>query len=205
MYAHVSHRGALLPAASRLDPDANRRLLEWIASNCTDLDQRITVMPNRNAPLDGNAVLKRFSSAGTVEIARNHPRSPGGPVLSAWPTLDDLAVAIGATPKDQTVICLEWSESYQGWASAVGAYNAATDEIEPSIDDELIGDFKFVLQWDSEIFGGAKRGHGREIIQPTIKKLKNAGLSELFVASYAVGLGASASIAENLRKHYREV
>lgn len=85
-----------------------------------------------------------------------------------------MAQAIQATPRDQTLICLEWSESFEGWASAVGAYNAATDEIETALDDELVKDFEYLLMWDTEILGGAKRGRGRDRIHPTIRGLKDA-------------------------------
>lgn len=135
----------------------------------------------------------------------DRPHSPGGPVLSAWPTVSDMAQAIQATPRDQTLICLEWSESFEGWASAVGAYNAATDEIETALDDELVKDFEYLLMWDTEILGGAKRGRGRDRIHPTIRGLKDAGLSEQFVATFALGLGASSGVAEHLVLHYREV
>lgn len=205
MHAHVTHRGALLPAGARDDSDANGRLIDWINSNCVDLGQRLTIIPRRNTPLNANPTLQRFSSRGVVDIARNRPHSPGGPVLSAWPTISDMAQAIQATPRDQTLVCLEWSESFEGWASAVGAYNAATDEIEAALDDELVKDFEYLLMWDTEILGGTKRGRGRERIHPTIRGLKDAGLSEQFVATFALGLGASSGVAEHLLLHYREV
>ena len=205
MYAHVSHRGALLPAAAMHDEDACARLVGWINANCDNLAHRLTILPTKNAPTDSNAVLERFAEGGTVASYHSSPHSAGGPVLAAWPNIKDMGRAIHATPRDQVLVCLEWAESYEGWASAVGAYNAATDRVQAPISDELTSDFKYLLMWDTEIGQGPKRGRGRGRIHPTIRKLRDAGLSEEFVVTYALGLGLSGDMAVDLGAHFREV
>lgn len=206
MHADVTHRGALLPKSVMTDDAACNRLVNWIRDNCGDLAHRLTLLPQTTTPLTGNSVLRRFARTGSrVESYRSHGHSEGGPLLAAWPTPEDMARAISAVPRDQVVICLEWSESFEGWASAVGAYNAEIDQIQPPLEDDLAGEFEYLLMWDSEILEGAKRGRGRDRIHPTIRTLKDAGLSEQFVMTYALALGASGNVAEHIAKHYREV
>lgn len=206
MLAQVTHTGALLPIAAKNDDDACLRLVAWIKHNCDGLGQRLTVLPRRDVPLNNHLVVKRFASRGDVGITRSSPHSAGGPVLAVWPGLKDLGAAISATPIGQTLICLEWSdtESCAGWASAVGAYDAATDTIVPPLDPELVHEFKYLLMWDAEIGGGAKSGKGRERLHEPLAAMKNAGLNQQFVMTYAMGLGLSASAARDLGLHYRE-
>ncbi|WP_156525479.1 hypothetical protein [Gordonia sp. 852002-50816_SCH5313054-c] len=202
MHAHVSHRGAILSAEAMHDGPAIDRLTAWIKENCTNTGQRLTILPRRDTPTDNHPFVRRCVRQGDVGILRNRPHSRGGPVFAIWPSIEHMAHAVAATPSDQVLVCLEWSESFAGWASAVGAYDAAADSVVPALDSEVVSDFEYLLMWDTEIFEGAKRGWGRERIHPTLRKLKTAGLDEQFVMTYALGLGASANLARHLAKHY---
>ncbi|WP_212808074.1 MULTISPECIES: hypothetical protein [unclassified Mycolicibacterium] len=205
MHAYIAHRGAWLPSEFMDDDDANRRLAIWIKENIGDDEYRNRVI---FTPLKSN---ETSSPKVLAALARNAPnvasRNPGphrhGLVVAAWPREPQLQECVGRA-KDQTLIVFQWGDylSFDGWATAVQAFNAGTGEPTPPLDEELDEEFRSLLMSSRELSSGAQRGRERHIPQSSMAVFKSAGLDEDFVVTYCIALGYLGD-TKNIRNHYR--
>ncbi len=208
MHAYVKHTGAWMPWDVMYDDEASARLRSWLKENVDgeQLSNRVIITPQKS----GNAV---DSPAILGRLARNAPwygsRNPGPPrhglVVSAWPREPELQLCISRA-HDATLVVFQWGNHlrFDGWATAVGAFNAATGEPTPSLDKELDDEFRFMLMYNRELGESAKRGAQRQVPQSSMATFKQAGLSEDFVVTYCIGLGFSGD-HRDIRKHYQAV
>ncbi|MFL0239281.1 hypothetical protein [Mycobacterium sp. SMC-17] len=205
MHAHIAHRGAWLPWESMYDDDAGHRLATWIDDNVGDDEYRKREI---FTPLKSN---ETSSPKVLAAMARNAPnvasRSPGprrnGLVVAAWPREPQLQDCVSRA-KDNTLIVFQWGDhlSFEGWATAVQAFNAGTGEPTPPLDEELDEEFRFLLMSSRELSSGAQRGRERHIPQASMAVFKSAGLDEDFVVTYCIALGYLGD-TKNIRDHYR--
>jgi len=204
MHAHIAHRGAWLPSEFKLDDDANRRLAMWIKENIGEDEyrKRVIFTPSTRDEISSPKVL--------AALARNAPRigsrNPGaynhGLVVAAWPRESELQESVGRA-KDQTLIVFPWGNlCFDGWATAVGAYNAGTGEPTAPLAEELDDEFHGLLFTDRELSSGALRGRDRHIPQASMRIFQKAGLDEDFVVTYCLALGYLGD-HKNIRNHYR--
>lgn len=85
----------------------------------------------------------------------------------------------------------------------MGAFDARTGEYVPPLNSELDGEFKHLLMYASDLYGGAKKGPRAKMIQTYLRRLKAAELDEQFVVTYAMAHGLSRTAAKHLRSHYQ--
>lgn len=206
MQAYVSHTGAWLPWDAMYDDEAGERLAQWIDDNVGDdeFNNRVVMTPQKT----GNAI---DSPPILAALARNAPwvsaRSPGPPqhglFVAAWPLEANLQHGIERA-HDATLIVFPWGDrlGFDGWAAAVGAFNAATGESTQPLAGELDKEFRGLLLYSNELGQSAQRGEQRRMLQTSMSVFKTAGLSEDFVVTYCLGLGYRGN-HQNIRNHYR--
>lgn len=207
MHAQIRHSGAWLPWS--MDPDepgAERSVGNLAARLSLDpqVNERIGLFPNGHTLRDASRVVKELAGPRRFLSRSYSGGRPKGPVVAVYPTAEGLADAVGYAT-DRLLVVLEWGSTpeLEGWATAVGAYNAQTDSETAPLDPELHDEFSSMLMWDREIGEGAQRGRNRERVQSHLRVLKAAGLSEDFVIGYALALGLSDHSFPKLRAHYQ--
>lgn len=207
MQAYVKHVGAYMPWESMYDDAAGERLREWIRANVSkgDLQRRAVIAHQKGDGVGGHPkILADLARNAPLHSGRSRGSANHGLVIAAWPREPELQLCISRA-HDNTLILFQWgdSPSFAGWATAVGAFNAATGEPTPHLDSELDEEFRCMLMYDREIREGAKMGPQRQIPQSSMSIFKEAGLDEDFVVTYCLGLGYRGD-HQQIRYHYRE-
>jgi hypothetical protein len=207
MHAQIRHSGAWLPWSMDPDePDAERAVGNLAARLRLDpqVNERIGLFPNGHTLRDASGVVEAIAGPHRFLSRSYSGGRPKGPVVAVYPTAEGLADAVGYAA-DRLLVVLEWGSTpeLEGWATAVGAYNAQTDAETAPLHPELHDEFSSMLMWDREISEGAQRGRNRERVQSHLRVLKAAGLSEDFVIGYALALGLSDHSFPKLRAHYQ--
>lgn len=209
------HSGAWLPPSAWEDQDAWDRLLHWIDEHCENVDLRLVVTPRLDDQLEHPDGLRTIAHHAIRQNA--HGDGPGrkwrpgeGPVVVVWPrepTVKKWVQAVAGLSR-QSIILLEQSvpgfPSFRGWATAVGAFNAATDEYEqPS--PELSGQLDEILaRYENELAGSpASRAYGvsHDLLRQKLQAVRAGGYDEGFFVTYAIALGYPGDL-KLLRRHY---
>nr|WP_143547000.1 hypothetical protein [Rhodococcus sp. 06-418-1B] len=113
------------------------------------------------------------------EAGKPRVRLPGGSVQIA--------------PINLPLIVYDWgSDSNDGWASAVQAFDAWTEATVEPLDRDLHREIELLLHHTRELHGGARKGRDRYFPQRNFRTLKLAGLHEEFVVTYCIALGFGA-------------
>lgn len=187
-----------------LSRPAERSMGAWVSAHCEDLPQRVTLMPAADTPRDRTPFLEAFTANGKVFSHRSYRGGARGPVLAAWPGVTQLERAVQIVPTHQVLIVYDWgSNSNEGWATAVQAFDARTETTVAPLDFDLHGEFELLLRHTRELHGGAVNGRDRHIPQRSLRTLKSAGLDEDFVVTYCIALGFGDHGVKRLREHYR--
>lgn len=207
MHAQIRHSGAWLPWIMDPDgPDAERAVSNLASRLRLDpqVDERIGLFPNGHTLRDASGVVKAIAGPHRFLSRSYSGGRPKGPVVAVYPTVEGLTDAVGYAT-DRLLVVLEWGSTpeLEGWATAVGAYNAQTDSEEAPLDPELHDEFSSMLMSEREIGEGAQRGRNRERVQSHLRVLKLEGLSEDFVVGYALALGLHDHYLPKLRAHYQ--
>jgi hypothetical protein len=211
------HTGAWLPVWGWGDDEAWQRLIDWINDTCQKAGGRLIVTPALGQ-LNGPEGLKKIANGAARQDANGQgPGSdwqPGdGPIVVVWPrerTLQRCVQKVAGLP-EQSIIVLEQAatddaQSFQGWASAVGAYNAADDQYESSGSDprdQLDG----ILTWyENELSlrpASASSAYptSAPMLRQKLQAVRAGGYDEDFVISYAIALGYQGDL-KRLRQHY---
>ena len=96
------------------------------------------------------------------------------------------------------------AQSFQGWASAVGAFNAETGQYEhsyPDLDEQLDA---ILISHENELaLAPISRAYATSaaILREKLQAVSAGGYDEDFVATYAIALGYQGDL-ERLRRHY---
>lgn len=188
------------------DSDAGDRLRGWIRENvdADHLTKRVVITPQKSGnAIDDPPILAALARNAPWHGSRNPGPSRHGLVVSAWPLEPTLQLCISRA-HNSTLVVFQWGNRLQldGWATAVRAFNAATGEPTPALDEELDKEFRYLLMYSSELGQGAQKGEQRHIPQASMSTFKRAGLSENFVVTYCIGLGYSGD-HRNIRNHYQ--
>lgn len=205
MHAHIAHRGAWLPSEFAHDDAANQRLVTWIKDNVSadEIKNREVVTPRKSDEISSPKVLASLARGAYRSGSRDHAVYRHGLVVSAWPREPQLQECVGRA-RDHTLVVFPHGDSlsFEGWATAVGAFNAGTGEATEPLDEELDDEFHGLLYTDRELSSGALRGRERLIPQASMTMFKSAGLDEDFVVTYCIALGYLGD-HKNIRNHYR--
>jgi hypothetical protein len=111
-------------ASSATDPTAAQRAVNWVLEQLTAGQQVMIVFPGRqNAEYD--PVLRRLADHRDVVSATrrtlHREQWRGGPVISAWPTAEDLA-ELADHPRVTALCVVPWAEEeVAAWVNAVNA------------------------------------------------------------------------------------
>lgn len=201
----MNHRGAYLPWKYRNDDDAGRRLATWIDDNVGDDEyrKREIFVPLKSSDISSPKVLATMARNAPIVASRSAGAYRHGLVVAAWPREPHLQECVSRA-KGHTLIVIPHGDhlSFEGWATAVGAYNAGTGETTAPLDKELDEEFHDLLFTDRELSSGALRGRERLIPQASMTVFKSAGLDEDFVVTYCLALGYLGD-PTNIRNHYR--
>jgi hypothetical protein len=206
MHAYVKHSGAWMPWDVMYDDAANKRILGWVREN-VDREQvrkRVIITPQKSGNfIDSPPALAALARGAPWHTGRNPGTSQHGLVVAAWPMEPELRLCISRA-HDATLVVFPWGPriNFEGWATAVGAFNAETGESMTPLDEELDEEFRTMLMYSSELGQGGKRGEQRHIPQSSMTVFKQAGLSEDFVVTYCICLGYQGD-HQNIRNHYR--
>jgi hypothetical protein len=211
----VMHFGAWLPVWAWADDHAWDRLIEWADDNCDNFADRLIVTPRLGNQLESPQGLKKITQGKARINSQQASTWVGGgrPVVFVWPeerTVQKLVCNVAGLP-NQSIILLEQAHdgfpSFQGWADAVGAFNADTGENEhtnPDLDEQL----GQIFTWYENELGmspaSAKSAYGSsaEALQEKLKELRASGYDEDYIVSYAIALGYPHDL-KRLRKHYQ--
>jgi hypothetical protein len=218
LYA-VMYSGAWLPRSAWKDPDAWERLINWINENCEYLDLRLIVTPRLDNQLDNPQGLRRIAHHALRQGERSQDLginwlAGDGPIFIVWPKertvkkwVQQLAGLSG-----QSIILLEQERSddrfprFHGWATAIGAFNAATGKNEqpiPELDEQLDTIF---TQYENELalpqlYASRAYPNSAPILQKKLQALHADGYDDDFIVTYAIALGYQGDL-KRLRLHY---
>jgi hypothetical protein len=139
------HSGAWLPPSAWEDDNAWDRLFRWIEQHCEYFELRLIVTPRLNDQLNNPDGLRKLAHGALRQNARGDGtrswRAGDGPIIVVWPrerTAKKWAQAVAGL-NGQSIILLEQSRprfpTFRGWATAVGAFNAAKDNYEQPINE----------------------------------------------------------------------
>lgn len=209
------HSGAWLPPSAWTDGAAWDRLLDWMQDHLRETyDLRLIVTPQLQDRLGHPNGLRILTDDAERQNARGDGTTswrPGdGPVVIVWPqepTVQKWARAVAGLNKQRLILLeqgLPGFRTFQGWAVAVGAFNAATGEHEQQI-PELDGQLDELFTWYENELAGAPSattyGPTHELLRGKLKAVAALGHDEDFIVSYAIGLGYTGNL-QRLRQHY---
>jgi len=214
----VGYSGAWLPPSAWSDGEAWDRLIDWMHNYCENFDLRLIVTPNLD-PLSGPDGLRRI--ADKAERQNEHGQGPGrnwqvgdGPIVIVWPkekTVQKWVRDVGGLAR-QSIILLEREiadtrfKNFRGWATAVGAFNAATgkkDEPLPGLCDLLDS---ILTAHENELHlspssAASAYPTSAHLLRQKFQALIADGYDEDFVVTYAIALGYPGPL-HRLRQHY---
>lgn len=205
----VMHSGAWLPVwAWAEDNAAWNRLDGWIKDN-QNIPRRLVVTPKLANRLDNHAGLRRIANGAARQDAQGNgpgrnwePRS--GPIIIVWPqehAVRRCVEMVAGLEPQQSIIVLEQAitgfPSFQGWATAVGAFNADTGENEP-IAPQLTEQLDHIFtSYENELTQPPRSGSLRD----KLRDMRAAGYDEDFIVTHAIAIGYGGNL-NNLRQHY---
>jgi len=204
----VTHSGAWLPVSAWGDSEAWNRLIGWINNNCQNVGARLIITPKLTDQLNSPDGLRAFArDAARVDARGNGPgcrwEAGDGPIIVVWPeelTVQNCVRTVAGLPQ-QLIIVLEQAvlgaHSFQGWACAVGAYNAETGDHEhpnPDLDEQLDA---ILTSFENELMGPPRAG----LLREKLHEVCVGGFDEDFVVTYAIALGYQGDVGR-LRRHY---
>jgi hypothetical protein len=210
------HSGAWLPPSVWADEDAWDRLIDWMDEHCENFDLRLILTPQLNDRLDNPDGLRTIAHDALRQNARGdgsgRKRLAGeGPIVVVWPReriVKKWVQAVAGLPR-QSIILLEQGglgfPSFRGWATAVGAFNAATGKNEqpiPELDQQLDEIFTW---YENELAGPpTSRTHGSSaiVLRQKLQAVRAGGYDEEFIVTYAIALGYQGDLMR-LRQHYQ--
>jgi hypothetical protein len=211
----VMHSGAWLPPSAWADENAWDRLICWIEEHCEYFDLRLIVTPQLNDQLNKPDGLRKLAHDALRQNARGDGsgrnwRAGDGPIIIVWPREPIVKkwVQKVAGLNRQRIILLEQSRpsfpSFQGWATAVGAFNAATGNYEQPI-DQLDAQLNQIFTWYENELNGAPTsrtyGVSHDLLRGKLRAVADAGYDEDFIVTYAIALGYPGNL-QKLRQHY---
>jgi hypothetical protein len=211
----VMHSGAWLPVSAWGDSGAWKQLIDWIIKNCPDSGGRLIITPTLADRLNSPDGLRRVAKgAAHVDAGGNGPGrvwgAGDGPIVVVWPeerTVQNCVRTVAGLPR-QSIILLEQAvpgaQSFRGWASAVGAFNAQTGEHEhsyPDLDEQLEAIF---TNYENELaLAPTSRGYPNSApaLREKLQAVHAGGYDEDFIVTYAIALGYQGDLGR-LRRHY---
>lgn len=213
------YSAAWLPRSAWDDPDAWQRLINWINENCEYIALRLIVTPRLDDDLNHPPGLRRIAHKAIRQAERGQSTgnwlAGDGPIFIVWPKERTVRkwVQRVAGLRGQSIILLEQDQSndrffpkFHGWATAIGAFNAATGKNEqsiPELDEHLD---TIITRYANELAltpSSASRGYpdGAPILQKDLHALHTDGYDEDFIVTYAIALGYQGDL-KRLRQHY---
>jgi hypothetical protein len=211
----VMHSGAWLPVSAWGDSGAWKRLIDWINKNCQSIGGRLIITPTLADRLNSPDGLRRVAKGALrVDVRGNGPGrlwgAGDGPIVVVWPeesTVQNCVRTVAGLPQ-QSIVLLEQAvpgaQSFRGWASAVGAFNAETGEHEhsyPDLDEQLDAIF---TGYENELaLVPTSRAYptSAAILREKLQAVSAGGFDEDFVITYAIALGYQGDLGR-LRRHY---
>ncbi|ORV61489.1 hypothetical protein AWC03_09835 [Mycobacterium europaeum] len=209
------HSGAWLPPSAWTDGDAWDRLIDWAHDHLAEtFDLRLIVTPQLQNRLGNPEGLRILTEGAERQNARGDGTSnwrPGdGPIIIVWPqepTVRKWEQAVAGLNRQRIILLEEGGPgfpSFHGWASAVGAFNAATGDYEqpiPELDEQLNTIFS---RYENELTGAPNAttyGVTHGLLREKLKAVAAGGYDEDFIVTYAIGLGYPGDLPR-LRQHY---
>jgi hypothetical protein len=215
------HSGAWLPRSAWTDDESWDRLIDWIGENFSEnIDLRLVVTPRLDDRLDSPDGLSRIADDALRQNARGQGIGrnwlPGdGPIFIVWPqesTVRKWVRELAGLPEPELIVLLEQEvpgqrlPTFQGWATAAGAFNAATGENEqpnPELTERLDD---ILTSHENELaLGPASTLLAYPNSAPKLReKLRavSADYDEEFIVTYAIALGYPGDL-QRLRQHFR--
>jgi hypothetical protein len=177
-------------------------------ANCQNLSDRLIVTPKLANQLSTPDGLRVIANGAARQDA--HGAGPGrnwdgaAPVIAVWPQERIVQRCIDLAHR-QTLILLEQAvtsdaTSFQGWACAVGAFNAETGRNEQP-DPALAALLDNIITGFENELAGPPSGPGAEFLHERIRELPT-GPDEDFIVTYTLALGYTGDITR-FRQHYR--
>jgi len=210
------HSGAWLPPSAWADADAWDRLIAWIRDHSSSeaFDLRLVVTPQLDSQLGNPEGLRTLAEGAERQNARgdgSRQWSAGdGPIIIVWPeekTVSKWAQAVTGL-NEQSIVMVEQPvpklPTFQGWATAVGAYNAGAGKDQQPIAglDQRLDE---ILTWYENELASPPRvrpyGASHDVLRGKLQDLAADGYDEDFIVTYAIGLGYVGSLPL-LRRHY---
>jgi hypothetical protein len=215
----VTNSYAWLPRSAWTDNNAWRRLTHWISENSPHEAIPLIVTPQLDNSLNSPDGLRQMADNAERQNEHGHGSknwmAGDGPIVIVWPRAQTVQRRMQevAGLSGQSIILLEQETSdphfpsFQGWANAVGAFNAATDKAENShpwlaeMLDDVFTSYENELAL-SPASASAAYPPSAHVLRGKLKGLRTDGYDEDFIVTYAVGLGYQGNLAR-LREHYR--
>ena len=224
----VMHTGACLPVWGWVSDAAWNRVIDWINDNCDNAESRLIVTPNLGNRLEAPAGLKAIADGAARQNAQGNSRGPSwapgdGLIVIVWPqerTVQRCVQMVAGLPEPSIIL---WEQAvtddargygnrsalattFQGWASAVGAFNAADDQSEPIRTDleEQLDDI--LTNYENELAlaptsASSAYPNSAPILREKLQAVRAGGYDEDFVVTYAIALGYPHDL-KKLRRHY---
>lgn len=214
----VAYSGAWLPRSAWSDDAAWDRLTEWLEEHCKGADIPVIVTPHLDSISRPAGLVRIVESA---ERQNEHGQGPGrkwragdGPIIIVWPkeTTVQAKVTQVSGLANQSIILLEEEtgdtrlKNFQGWAAAVGAFNAATGKEEkthpelPELLDSILANYENELHL-SPGSAAASYGASATVLRNKFKALATNGYDADFVVTYAIAMGYQGPL-HRLREHF---
>jgi len=209
------HSGAWLPVSAWDDSGAWKRLIDWINKDCPNVGGRLIITPTLFDRLNGPDGLRRIAKGAARVDAHGNGRgrlweAGDGPIVVVWPeerTVQNCVRTVAGLPQ-QSIILLEEAvpdaQSFRGWASAVGAFNAEKGQHEhshPDLEEQLD---TILTGYENELaLAPISRAYttSAAILREKLQAVSAGGFDEDFVVTYAIALGYQGDL-ERLRRHY---
>jgi hypothetical protein len=210
------HFGAWLPVWAWADDAAWQRLIDWINENCHNKGGRLIVTPKLANQLKNPEGLRKIAHGVARQDASGAGTgskwTPGAsPIIVVWPeerTVQRCVRMVAGLP-EQSIILLEQAvtddaPSFQGWASAVRAFNAGDDDHEPPNPNltENLGDI--LTNYENELTGApgaGTYGSSEVLLREKLQAVHADHYDADFVITYAIALGYQGDL-KRLRQHY---
>jgi hypothetical protein len=207
----VMHSGAWVPVWAFGEDYAWGNLLGWLNDNC-DNRSRLVVTPKLASNLNNHAGLQAIANGAARQDAQG--RGPGknwvvgsGPIFIVWPDEATVQHWVGMTAglPNQSIILIEQAitddaVSFEGWATAVGAFDTAEGEY-MAPNTHLLAEVSAILtDYENELTAVPKPGPLRD----RMLELGNDRHDTDFIVTSAIALGYQGNL-KLLRRHYEEI
>lgn len=199
------YNAAWVPFEARMETITGKRLAKWLNENeRRDQGKRVIMTPQKSGnAIDNPPVLAALAAQSAWVSARSDTVPWGGPVVAAWPSAESLIKCVSRVG-EATLTVFEWGKApgVLGWATATGAFNAATGEPTPPLEPSLHDEFESMLFLDDRLSSAPKSGRDRRYVHESMRTFHRAGLDADFVVTYCIALGCTRD-PRRVREHYR--